>query len=346
MTSPLLDSVVLSDARMSDTKAKMAGKAGRHLFAWLSMDVVLQTVASTLVSATVYLAHSYYSFPLSDGVTSTPHMLTGAVLGVLLVSRVVVGVMRKNEGVAQVANYAGICRSLAVLSCSVSETLTISAAAETENKAVKRFRYELVRLLNLSFYCYTLMLQGMKLAVPPTSLRSADGKQEAEVLANVENPAVMASKLISSLIEQQRAAKRISSEQAAAFQGKVCELVSAYHDTLALALAPPPIALTSFAFFFTAAWAYSAGAVLAVTELSSNEYSTGFGLLLTVAYSCFISLFVFGLYEAGNVAEAPLKAVADLSALEDMTTGLSDDLASLVDDDAVPVFIPKAKEMI
>ena len=40
------------------------------MFAWVSMDVVLQTVASTLVSATVYLGHSYYSFPLSDGVTS------------------------------------------------------------------------------------------------------------------------------------------------------------------------------------------------------------------------------------------------------------------------------------
>jgi len=202
-----------------------------------------------------------------------------------------------------------------------------------------------VRLLNLSFYCYTLMLQGMKLAVPPTSLRADDGKQEAEILATVENPAVMTSKLIVSLVEQQRAAKRISSEQAAAYQAKVCELVGCYHSTLALALAPPPIALTSFAFFFTAAWAYSAGAVLAVTELCSNEYSTGFGLLLTVAYSSFISLFVFGLYEAGNVAEAPLKAVADLSALDELTTSLSDDLASLVDD-AVPVFIPKAKEMV
>lgn len=320
----------------------MAGKAGRHLFAWLSMDVVLQTVASTLVSATVYLAHSYYSFPLSDGVTSTPHMLTGAVLGVLLVSRVVVGVMRKNEGVAQVANYAGICRSLAVLSCSVSETLTISAAAETENKAVKRFRYELVRLLNLSFYCYTLMLQGMKLAVPPTSLRSADGKQEAEVLANVENPAVMASKLISSLIEQQRAAKRISNECCAVLMEKVSDLIGAYHAALGVQLSPSPTSTTSFTLFFTIAWAYTLGPIVAVVELGENVgLYPNTGLMLTVFYTFLLALFFFGLYEAGKAVEAPLKAVVLTLAVEEMCWSLSDDLASLVDDADVPVFLPR-----
>lgn len=325
-------------------QSKVAGKVGQHFLAWISSDALLQTTASTLLAATVYLGHSYYNFPLSEGVTFTPHLLTGGILGLLLVARVFLSVMRKNEGLAQVAAFAGLCRSLAVLSCSVAETLTISAAGESENKAVKRFRYELVRLLNLCFYCYTLMLQGLKLAVPPTSLRSPDGKQEAEVLANVENPTVMVAKLVSSLIEQQRAAKRISSEQAAAFQGKVCELVTTYHETLALALAPPPLALTSFAYFFTATWAYSAGAMLAVTELSNNTYYTSAGLILTVGYTAFISLFVFGLYEAGSTD--PLKAVTALSALEDITSSLSDDLSSLVDDDAVPVFIPKAKEMI
>ena len=84
--------------------------------------------------------------------------------------------------------------------------------------------------------------------------------------------------------------------------------------------------------------------MLAVTELSNNTYYTSAGLILTVGYTAFISLFVFGLYEAGSTD--PLKAVTALSALEDITSSLSDDLSSLVDDDAVPVFIPKAKEMI
>ena len=43
------------------------------------------------------------------------------------------------------------------------------AGAEIEKKAVTKYRFELVRLLNLAFYCYSLMLQGMRLAVPPTS---------------------------------------------------------------------------------------------------------------------------------------------------------------------------------
>ena len=78
-----------------------------------------------------------------------------------------------------------------MLSVSVGETLTISAAAEVEKKATSRFRYELVRLLNMSFFCYTLMLQGMKLAVPPTSLRATeDTKLESEILSAVENPTV------------------------------------------------------------------------------------------------------------------------------------------------------------
>ena len=48
--------------------------------------------------------------------------------------------------------------------------------------------------------------------------------------------------------------------------------------------------------------------------------------------------FVFGLYEAGNVIEAPLKAVMGLIAAEDMSTALAADLAALVDED-VPTMI-------
>ena len=55
----------------------------------------------------------------------------------------------------------------------------------------------------------------------------------------------------------------------------------------------------------------------------------------------FLSLFVFGLYEAGNVVEAPLKAVMKLIVTEDMGHSLSNDLAALIDDTSVPVFLPK-----
>ena len=153
----------------------------------------------------------------------------------------------------------------------------------------------------------------------------------------------MVTKMLANLLEQQRSAKRISNEMAAVLASKVCELIETYHASLALALAPPPVALTSFTYFFTTAWAYTAGVTLAMAELGDNTYSAGAGLVITVTYTAFLSLFVFGLYEAGNVAEAPLKAVVALLSVDDLATSLSDDLASLVDDPAVPVFLPKTK---
>jgi hypothetical protein len=62
-----------------------------------------------------------------------------------------------------------------MLSCNVSETLTISAGADLEKKATAKFRYELVRLLNLAFYSYTLMLKGLKMVTPPASLIPLEG---------------------------------------------------------------------------------------------------------------------------------------------------------------------------
>ena len=40
----------------------------------------------------------------------------------------------------------------------------------------------------------------------------------------------------------------------------------------AIALAPPPVSLTSFTYFFTTAWAYTAGVTLALSELDSPPF--------------------------------------------------------------------------
>ena len=56
-----------------------------------------------------------------------------------------------------------------------------------------------------------------------------------------------------------------------------------------------------------------------------------------------MALFMFGLYEAGNVIEVPFKAVLEMVPLDDLGHALSDDLTNLVDDpdNGVPVFIKK-----
>jgi len=334
---------VLSDTAISVTQEKMTTKASKQYFSFVSVEMLVQSVIATLISGAVYVGHSYLQFPVNAGVLRMVHVTTGVIIGLLLTARVVMGVYLTFTATSQVYAFTKTCRTIAVLSSSVSETLTVSAGAESEKKAVSKFRYELVRLLNLSFYCYALMLQGMRLAVPPTSLRNKEtAKAEDEVLSAVDNPTVMVAKMIGSLLEQQRAAKRISNEQVGVLMGKVAELVDAYHASLAMLLSPSPVALSTYTYFFTAAWAYFTGAALAVIELGDNDPSA-FGLTLTLVYTGFLSLFIFGLYEAGNVVEAPLKAVLALIATEDMSHSLSDDLASLVDDDSVPVFLPLAK---
>jgi predicted membrane chloride channel (bestrophin family) len=54
------------------------------------------------------------------------------------------------------------------------------------------------------------------------------------------------------------------------------------------------------------------------------------------------AFFFFGLYEAGTLMEAPVKAVSTLVPLDDLKASLSDDLTTLVDDpeENVPVFLP------
>ena len=129
--------------------------------------------------------------------------------------------------------------------------------------------------------------------------------------------------------------------QVGVLMGKVGELVDAYHASLALLLSPSPVSLTAFSYFFTAGWVYFSAAAIAIIELGDSAQFEAFGLGMTLVYTAFLSTFVFGLYEAGNVVEHPLKNVMSLLSTEDMAASLSDDLASLVDDETVPVFIPK-----
>ena len=338
----LLDSVVLSDMSISEVKEKMSSKASKQSLSFVSVEMLCQSALATVIAAVVYISHSYVKFPVTEGVLRVIHLLTGLILGILLTARIVLGVYMTMTATSYVYAFTKSCRSLAVLSTSVTETLTVSAGAEIEKKAVAKFRFELVRLLNLAFYCYSLMLQGLRLAVPPTSLRATESSSlEGELLSAVDNPTVMVTKMISSILEQQRAAKRISNEQVSVLMGKVGDMIDAYHGSLALLLSPAPISLTAFTYFFTAAWVYFSAAALAVIELGDNGEFKTVGLGLTVTYTAFLSLFIFGLYEAGNVVENPLKALMALLATDDMSHSLSHDLASLIDDESVPVFLPR-----
>jgi predicted membrane chloride channel (bestrophin family) len=67
------------------------------------------------------------------------------------------------------------------------------------------------------------------------------------------------------------------------------------------------------------------------------------GAAASQVYAFILSLFMFGLYEAGKVIEAPLQTVLNLVPLDDMSFTLSDDLTNLVDDpdNNVPVFLDR-----
>ena len=183
---------------------------------WLSPYVISHTLVAMAVSATIYAAYHVVGNDV-PALGKNLHILTGSVLGILLIARIVLGLQSVSEAAAKVQAFNKTCRNLVVLSSYVGETLTISAGAELEKKAVARFRYELVRLLNLSNFTYHLMLKGLRMTVPPAALKG--GKNEAEALEESNNPTVMVVKLIASLIEQQRQAHRISNEQVSAMMG-------------------------------------------------------------------------------------------------------------------------------
>ena len=84
-----------------------------------------------------------------------------------------------------------------------------------------------------------------------------------------------------------------------------------------------------------------------VFEQMMDASMGGVGLPMGLSFG--LSLFVFGLYEAGTVVEQPLKEAIDLVPLEASGFELSDDLSNLVDDpdSSVPVFLsPKAVKRV
>jgi len=337
----LEDGTTMSDENLAKQVTKVSKLSDKASLSWVSVEVVLQSLVASAISGSVYTGYRMLETgPPTIG--TVIHTVTGLVLGVLLVTRITIGLSAVSEAAATVQAFHKACRTLAVLTSYVGETLTISAGAELEKKAVANFRYELVRLLNLAVFSYQLMLHGQKMTLPPATLRAAGGKMEVEILASCSNPTVMVVKWITNLIEQQRVAHRISNEQVASMMHKIDDLIDAYHATLSQTLAPSTATLNSFSKFFVYAWVYTAAPVLALKELSDNSGSLGSsGFFLALAYTFFCALFYFGLYEAGTIMEKPTDAVTKLLPLDDLQASLSADLTDLVDDpeDGVPVFL-------
>jgi len=342
MSAPLLGSVILSDTGLKKAQAKVEAASSKVSFSWITGEMITHVILSTGLAAAVYVAHSIVGYPLSTGAFIKMHLLLGVVLGLLLVGRIILGTSRVSSVASTVQGFTKSCRQMAVLSTFVAETLTSAAGAETEKKAIGKFRFELVRLLNMAFYCFTLMLDGQKLAVPPSSLQRPDGSMhEMEILSAVDNPTVMICKMIASLLEQQRAAKRISNEQISVLMNKISDLIEAYHLSLSNVLAPTTSTFASFTYTMTVIFVYSLGPIIAINELEANSAFGSVGLSLTIFYTLIISLFYFGLYEAGKPIDAPLSGLTSTLAIDEMFYILSDDLSSLVDDDSVPVFLPR-----
>jgi len=340
MNGSLLEKgAVASDEALEETVGKVSKLSGKAALSWVSPDVLSHSLLAMVVSGTIYVPYHLASGG-APTMGKTLHTITGVVLGFLLIARIVVGLYAVSDAAHKVQAFSKACRSLAVLTSFVGETLTISAGAELEKKAVAKFRYELVRLLNLAVFTYHCMLKGLKMTSPPPSLKG--GKNEAEILADHKNPTLMVCKKIATLIEQQRAAGRIGNEQVAAMVAKLDDVVDAYHGSLAQTLAPSPATLNAFSKFFVMLWVYTFAPVIALSELSENEsVSMSSGLLLTLLYTLGSALFFFGLYEAGTLMEAPVKAVSQVVPLDDLKYTLSEDLATLVDDpeDSVPIFL-------
>ena len=140
-----------------------------------------------------------------------------------------------------IASYNKSLRTIAVFATYVNETLVASTGAELEKKSVAKFRYELDRLLNLSNFCYTLMVKGLKMEEPPESLLPAEGGAlEVRVLCSVGSPALMVCKWVANLFDLQVQAGRIRAEQVSAVQAEVSSLMDVYHKTRAVQLSPMP----------------------------------------------------------------------------------------------------------
>jgi len=335
------------DPELKMQKSAIASLSAEVSLKWVSSEVLVHAVLSTAFSCAVFTTYSAVKSESEPTITMMPHMILGIVLGLLLVSRVVVGAGKAAEVLDQILAFNKSLRTIAVYSTYVNETLTMSSGAELEKKAVANFRYELVRLLNLCNFCYTLTLKGLKVDEPPESLRPVGGSNlEGKVLSSVGSPTLMVCKWIAHLLDQQKGAGRITGEQVASTQAELSSLMDVYHKTRGTQLAPMPASLSSFTKFFVVLWVYTACPVIAIAELHGNgvEFNTP-GTAVTAVMSFMVSLFYFGLYEAGKLMETPVETTVSLIPLEGLSYTLSDDLTNLTDDpdQAVPVFFSPAE---
>jgi len=171
---------------------------------------------------------------------------------------------------------------------------------------------------------------------PPASLvPKSNAVNEAELIHNSSCPVLMVCKFLSALVEQQRQAKRVSSEQVAVFMNKISEIGSAYEATTCLRFNVTPVSLSSFAYVFTCLWVYTAIPVVVVTSgADAMSFST------SVIASTSLAFFYFGMYEAGTPMDDPLESVLKAMPIAEMATALSADLTSLVEEDeSIPVFL-------
>lgn len=131
--------------------------------------------------------------------------------------------------------------------------------------------------------------------------------------------------------------------QVGVITGELIKLTSCYQATNGLQFTPMPAMLNGFTYFFVVAWVYTITPVVAVMEMHENGKLNNEGFGLSLAFTFFLALFFFGLFEAGKVIEAPLATVVTLIPIDEMGHTLSDDLSNLVDDpdDEVPVFLPR-----
>jgi len=311
---------------------------------WVSAEVVGHSILASTFSCVVFVLCSLnITHPNEPVVSTMPHLVIGTLLGFLLVLRVMVGVAKAGEVVGLITSYNKSLRTIAVFSTYVNETLVVSTGAELEKKSVANFRYELDRLLNLSNFCYTLMVKGLKMEEPPDALVPAEGGAlEARVLSSVGSPALMVCKWIANLFDQQVQAGRVRAEQVSAVQAEVSALMDVYHKMRAMQLAPMPASVSSFTYCFVCVWVYTACPVIAVKELHDNQVSDNMvGTVVTFALTFLTAMFYFGLYEAGKLIESPVACTAELIPLDTLSFALSDDITDLTDDpdQSVPVFL-------
>ncbi|KAL1498756.1 hypothetical protein AB1Y20_014066 [Prymnesium parvum] len=213
MNGKLLSSgAVMSDDNLALQVSKVSSLSSKVSLSWLSTPVLVLSLLASVLSGIVYVSYDAAVGP-PPLVGIDIHRVTGIVLGMLLLLRISLGTAAVATAASKVQSFNKACRTLAVLSSYVGETLTISAGAELEKKAVAKFRFELVRLLNLAVFSYHLMLKGLKMTIPPVSMRVEGSKMESEILASCSNPSIMVVKWITLLIEQQRQAQRIGNEQ-------------------------------------------------------------------------------------------------------------------------------------